>query len=182
MPYYREYYCKSGWKVVNSCLQIKTMQSLKNYVHCYLSQSRNFGISVFCCESRHQADVKNFTAISFSGYLTFLVILAVPNNADFWRCSILISISRLSIYFSNFVLIVLDAPTTMGITTTFFVCHNLETSHISQSFLFLYHILLFIFPGISTSVIIIIIDIITYFVQRNWFLEFVQYYAFNSKL
>ena len=117
------------------CLKIKTMQSLKNYVHCYLSQNRNFGISVFCCESRHQPDVKNFTAISFSGYLTFLVILAVPNNADFWTCSILISISRLSIYFSNFVLIVLDAPTTMGITTTFFVCHNLEI--LSQQVIFL---------------------------------------------
>ena len=36
----------------------------------YLSQSWDFGISVFCCDSRHQPDVKGLTAISFPGYLT----------------------------------------------------------------------------------------------------------------
>ena len=49
------------------------------YVQYYLSQSWDFGISGFCCESRHQADVKGLTAISFPGYLkvvstTFLLV------------------------------------------------------------------------------------------------------------
>ena len=40
------------------------------YVQRYLSQSWDFGISGFCCESRHQPDVKGLTAISFPVYLT----------------------------------------------------------------------------------------------------------------
>ena len=62
---------------------------------------------------------------------TFLIIVVVPNSADFRTCSILISIPRLLIYFSNFVVIAPDVP-----------------SCISQSFLILYHTL-----ALSTSTI-----------------------------
>ena len=58
--------------------------------------------------------------------ITFLIILAVPKNADFWTCSILISVPRLWIYFSNFVVIVPNAPAIIGMTTTFFIGHNLS--------------------------------------------------------
>ena len=67
---------------------------------------------------------------------TFLIMLAVPNNADFWINSILISIPRLSIYSSNFAVIVPNAPTTIGITTTFFICHNLAIHLLTSCILY----------------------------------------------
>ena len=89
---------------------------------------------------------------------TFLLILAAPNDADFWICSTLTSIPRFSVYFSNFAVIVPNAPTTIGITTTFFICYNLATSSFSKLYFLIFSLSLshtLVFPGIFTSIIIV---------------------------
>ena len=54
-----------------------------------------------------------------------------------------------------------NAPTTMGITATFFICHDLVISFFNKLyfsiFLVLYHILLYflVFPGMATPTIIV---------------------------
>ena len=54
----------------------------------------------YCCKSRLQPDLKGHSNIHswvLNKISTFHIILAVPNNADFSTCSILILILRLSI-------------------------------------------------------------------------------------
>ena len=122
------------------------------YVQCYLWLSL---LSLVSLVLAVRADINQMSKVSqqYPFLDTFFVMLVVPNNANFRTCSVLTcSIPRFSIYFSNFIVIVPNAPTTMGITTTFFTFFTL-TNRISRSFLVLYHTL--VLPDIATSIIIV---------------------------
>ena len=62
-------------------------------------------------------------------------------------------------------LIVPNAPTTVGITTTFFICHNLAVSSFNKLHFSIFSCSLsytLVSPGIATSIIIIFLYFISY--------------------
>lgn len=77
----------------------------------------------------------------------FLNILAVPNNIVFWKGAVFSVISSFSNHSSNFLIILLSAPTIIGITITFLMFQIL--------LIFLFKILVFLDFSFSLSLVLL---------------------------
>ena len=87
---------------------------------------------------------------------TFLSILAVPNNAIFCTCSILISSFSFLTWFSNSTDIAPNAPITTGISNNFFIPHIRIISSLNSCYFSIFSCSLLLTlesPGIATSII-----------------------------